>query len=411
MAEEKAIIIVKKKGGHGGHHGGAWKVAYADFVTAMMAFFMVMWLVNSAETATRESIASYFRKPGIFDQGSGVPLMTGGAGILPDAFAPNLATEQRKFTSGMHQIPMTKRSGEEDVNEKGQISIKGEKGKGVIEDGNKESTGFGLKDDSAKGKGKGTSTETAQMIKQAMAEAIQKQLAGIPELSKLLGSVDVKIEADGINIEIMDSDKESMFEVGSSTINPLAKAAFMKIAEIIKVVPNSVDIVGHTDARAFGRGFRGYTNWELSADRANSARRLLEEAGISADRIAGVVGKADRELKLADNPNAPQNRRITLKVKFPKTLTLEDPSLIEEALAQEADYATGEIKPPEPVHSMTPEEVLQRSKEKKDQTILLPDGSSPAPTEKEPAIANPDTKNLIFGEFPIITEGLPKNSF
>ena len=88
MADDKPIIVIKKKGGHGGHHGGAWKVAYADFVTAMMAFFMVMWLVNSAETKTKKAIASYFRRPGLFESGSGTPLLIGGSGMLPEAFAP-----------------------------------------------------------------------------------------------------------------------------------------------------------------------------------------------------------------------------------------------------------------------------------------------------------------------------------
>jgi chemotaxis protein MotB len=393
MAEEKAIIIVKKKGGHGGHHGGAWKVAYADFVTAMMAFFMVMWLVNSAASPTRENIASYFRKPGIFEHGSGVPLMIGGAGILPDAFAPNLATQERKFTSGMQQVPMTKRSGEEDAIKKSQEKLRGESGKGVLEGGKSDSSGFGIKENSYRGKGKGSNPLALEQIKQQLASEIKKQLAGIPELSKLLGTVDIKVEADGINIEIMDSVKESMFEVGSSTINPLAKAAFLKIAEVIKPVPNSVDIIGHTDAKPFGRGFKGYTNWELSADRANSARRLMEEAGIPAERIGAVVGKADRELKVIENPNAEQNRRITMKIKFPKSLELNDPALLESQLSQQEEF---EEEPAEPVHSMTAEEVLQRSREKSEQVIVLD------PTPSAEGTEMPDSN--LFGEFPIIKD-------
>lgn len=396
MADEKAIIIVKKKGGHGGHHGGAWKVAYADFVTAMMAFFMVMWLVNSAETSQREAIASYFRKPGLFQSGSGVPLLIGGAGILPDAYAPNLASPERKFVSGMKQVPMTKRSGEEDAIKKNQAKPQGEIGKGVIVDSNKDSSGFGLKENSQKGKGKGSNPLALEKLKQEIASEIKKQLAGIPELSKLLGSVDIKIDADGINIEIMDSEAQSMFEVASSTINPLAKAAFFKIAEVLKKSPNQIEIAGHTDARPFGRGFKGYTNWELSSDRANSARRLLEEAGIPIERISSVLGKADRELKLVDQPLSEKNRRITLKVKFPTNMNVSDPNSLDQALLN-ASEAEDEA---EEVHSFTPEEILKKQKEKSEATVNLNN-------EQEKDNEQSSTSQGVFEDFPVIDKGLP----
>lgn len=412
MADEKAIIIIKKKGGHGGHHGGAWKVAYADFVTAMMAFFMVMWLVNSAETEQRDAIASYFRKPGLFASGSGTPLLIGGAGILPDAYAPNLATVERKFVSGMTQTPMTKRTGDEDAIKAAQIKAKGETGKGVIIDGKTDSTGFGLKETTQKGNGKGKSPsgQSLEKLKQDIANEIKKQLAGMPELSKLLGSVDVKIEADGLNIEIMDSDKQSMFEIASSTINPLAKAAFFKIAEALKSVPNQIDIVGHTDAKPFGRGFKGYTNWELSADRANSARRLLQEAGIPQERITSVLGKADRELKVPELPESEKNRRITLKVRFPKNVELLGPDLIQQTLESEPEP---EEPAPEEVHSFTPEQILKKQKVKAESTVSLEEVIN-TKTETESAgsekTVSQDSSIGVFDDFPVIADGMPFGS-
>lgn len=399
MAEEKAIIIVKKKGGHGGHHGGAWKVAYADFVTAMMAFFMVMWLLNSAETQQREAIASYFRKPGLFETGSGTPLMMGGSGILPDGFAPNLATPERKFVSGMNQTPLTKRSGEEDAIKKSQTRPKGEAGKGVIQDGEKETSGFGLKETSQKGKGKGKSPYVAAMekVKQDLAGQIKKQLAGIPELSKLLGSVDIKIEADGINIEIMDSEKQSMFEVASSTINPLAKAAFFQIAEVLKKVPNQIDIAGHTDGRPFRGGVRGFSNWELSSERANAARRLMEEAGIPRERISSVLGRADRELKVPEDPLSEKNRRISLKVRFPQNLNVNDPAGLDQALEEATEM---EEEEPQEVHSFTPEEILEKQKQKAEEVVKLE-----APEEQ--LSSSEANSSGAFEDFPVISEGLP----
>ena len=403
MADEKAIIIVKKKGGHGGHHGGAWKVAYADFVTAMMAFFMVMWLVNSAESSQQQAIASYFRKPGLFESGSGVPILTGNAGILPDAYAPNLATPERKFVSGMKQVPMTKRSGEEDSIKPGQSVPKGEAGRGVIVDGKTDSSGFGLKENSKDGKGKGSDPLAIEKIKEAIVAEINKQLAGIPELTKLLGSVDIKIDADGINIEIMDSATQSMFEVASSTINPLAKAAFYKIAEVLKTAPNQIEIAGHTDARPYGRGFKGYTNWELSSDRANSARRLLEEAGIPAERITSVLGKADRELKVKEDPLSERNRRISLKIKFPTSMTISEPDRLAKALA-----AADEPKPAkeDKVHSFTAEDILKKQKERSQSTVTLPsdDLSADAKASKQ---AESSAISDVLQDFPVIEKFVP----
>ncbi|MBX7144305.1 MAG: OmpA family protein [Oligoflexia bacterium] len=326
MADDKPIIIIKKKGGHGGHHGGAWKVAYADFVTAMMAFFMVMWLVNTAEETTKQNIASYFRRPGLFHSGSGTPLLIGEAGILRDAYVPPHKSDTKKQGGKDQDTALPKNTGtDEQKDSKRKVTIKGEQGKSG---GQKDAEGKqGLLKDSAPAQGElsekkppaGGIEELAQNEKQMLgqiADEIKKQIAGSKELQDLLGMVDVKIDADGLNIEIMDTEKVSMFASGSARINPEARDAFAKLASIIKNLPNEIDIVGHTDSKPFSSRPGAYSNWELSADRAQAARRLLEEEGVVADRIRSVVGRSDKEPRIEADPLAAANRRITLKMRF-----------------------------------------------------------------------------------------------
>ncbi len=315
MADDKPIIIIKKKGGHGGHHGGAWKVAYADFVTAMMAFFMVMWLVNSAEQVTKQNIASYFRKPGIFASGSGTPLLIGEAGILSDGYVPPHPEDTKQRHKGSAANKMKGTSGTEDsaaLNKR--VSVVGEDGKRGRKTADKDALeGFAriktVNDDAD------YELERAAINKK-FAEQIQEQLRSIPNLKDILGQVEVKIEADGVNIEIMDTEKVSMFASGSASITAEAQTAFAKIADALSPLPHKLDIIGHTDAKGFSSRPGGYSNWELSADRANAARRLLETKGIQSSRIISVVGRSDKELKIPDNPLAPSNRRITVKMRF-----------------------------------------------------------------------------------------------
>jgi chemotaxis protein MotB len=152
------------------------------------------------------------------------------------------------------------------------------------------------------------------MLQQA--QKLKQELLATPELQNLMGLVDVKLEADGLNIEIMDTEKTSMFQSGSAQILPDAEEAFSKIGPLIAKFPNTVDIVGHTDAKPFGKRPGAYSNWDLSADRANAARKLLERNGVPLERIASVSGRADKELKFKNDPLAAANRRITLKVRL-----------------------------------------------------------------------------------------------
>ena len=458
MADGKPIIVIKKKGGHGGHHGGAWKIAYADFVTAMMCFFMVMWLVNTASVVTKENIASYFRRPGLFDTGSGTPLMTGQTGILDDAFAPNnnfkagsqggkndtvdpgirgdqdgnlssygeesdkKSEKQRAFEA---TSPKTEVQKGEDV-PTSQIGDKEDpqniKFGGITID---KSENAALEASSADQAGAGGSTGAGNLTEpstevaefQAAASDIENLFRTSPELEQLLGQVDVKIDSDGLNIEIADSDKNSMFQLGSARIVPEAEAAFGKLGGIIGQLDNTIDIVGHTDARPFAAGDRGYSNWELSTDRANAARRSLQKQNINSDRITSVIGMADKLLRNPEDPLAAVNRRISLKIRFrvPQPTKLDSEKLDQIIKARGKEALNRPVTEPNPgtsipsssgstgieskapsnsalgnnnkmtAHTYTPKEIIKAVKRDSKKTVPLPPerGRNYAPTPSD----------------------------
>jgi chemotaxis protein MotB len=312
MAESKddnKPTIIVKKGGHGGHHGGAWKIAYADFTTAMMCFFLCMWLVNTASITTRQAIASYFRKPSIFHEGSGQPLLLGGEGILDDALRPMKIKDPRKITKVIED-EMT--FGELDKNldklyrQEGRIEP-------VKNRGPTEVTGLNSDKKSAEESRKEI---RLRIIADQMKGEIERLLNALPPAARLPGSVDMHSDPDGLSIDIMDTDKFSMFESGSARIRPDVEPAFKAVTDIIKRYPNFLEIYGHTDSQPFPSSTGGYTNWELSADRANTARRMIEGFGYASDHVISVTGKASSELRKPDAPLDPSNRRITLKLRF-----------------------------------------------------------------------------------------------
>jgi chemotaxis protein MotB len=241
--EKKPRRRVKKKKGHGGHHGGAWKVAYADFVTAMMALFLVLWLVSQADTKLKQSIANYFRSPGVFDTMQG--------GIL--ASAKKLTKEPGNLTS---------------------------------------------KDD--------------EQALNSVAQTLQKQFSTRPEFSKYKDQVKVEVTEEGLRIQLLDKAERVSFPNGSAQLTPEAEQVLKEIAESICVLPNKINISGHTDSRVFPSE-TGYTNWELSADRANAARRVLEAGCVKPGQIRRIVGLADTE-PMDPDPYAPANRRISITV-------------------------------------------------------------------------------------------------
>lgn len=415
MANEKPVIVIKKKkGGHGGHHGGAWKIAYADFVTAMMCFFLCMWLINTASVVTRENIASYFRKPSLFNEGTGMPLLLGGAGILSDAYVPPKPVDKRP-NQQLTQDPAQKLYGESNVDRdkhyvlEGRLDPKPHKGPDQV---------TGLNSD------KQTVEEIRREVKlrriaaasDKAQTALKKLLAENPEIAKALGKLEFKSDEAGLTIEIMDTDQYSMFDSGSARIRKEAEAAFQRVTDIVKRYPNNLDIIGHTDAKPFPSRTGGYTNWELSSDRANAARRLIETQGYPPQNIAAVIGKASSEPKTPENPLAPSNRRITLKVKFDPDKAGEstEPNKNADAIKQLLGVPPGQTPEPEPTldpnapvmtptptPTMTPTSTptiapTKAAPASRNGMIVLPDGT--------PITANPDymPKDKIFGNSPVL---------
>lgn len=413
MDADKPIIVIKKKGGHGGHHGGAWKIAYADFVTAMMAFFLVMWLVNSASTPTKENIASYFKRPGLFQEGSGTPLEIGGSGILDDAYVPS-SPEELKNEVGESQSPRQKgfEEGELPLSKEilGQKSVivpptpkparHTEDAEGMIVEelmpfdqtpaANLTPAPTSPPAAPTAGAGPGATpgpegTPPAEpQTPQEMAEVVEEAIKSAPELESILGAVDISPDADSLNIEIMDTEKASMFASGSAYVREDAREAFAVIAGALSRVKNKIEVIGHTDSKPFSSRRGGYSNWELSVDRANAARRLLIGDGVEPARITGVQGKADTELKNKADPLAASNRRITIRMKFdvkkppaqltppPKPGNGKNTTPATAGKKQQPASASDEeddVEAPQPlerVHTLTPGQVLdnmQRNRE------------------------------------------------
>ncbi len=255
MAKDgKKIVIVKKKGGgHGGHHGGAWKLAYADFVTAMMAFFMVLWLVG-LDVETKKAVEGYFQNP-VGTKNA----YSGGASPVASGASPARVSKDA--------LKLIIRKVEE------------------------------------------------QQFRDFKSR-IAARLDSNPALQGLKGSIEIIITKDGLRIELVEKGSgDDFFPTGSAVLRPRAVTAIALIAEEIGLLSNPIILEGHTDGAPFGVG-GSYTNWELSADRANAARRVVNAAGIPNDRLVQVRGLADRDLRNPDNPYDPTNRRISIFLPF-----------------------------------------------------------------------------------------------
>jgi chemotaxis protein MotB len=263
MAENAAQpIVVKKikKGGHG-HHGGAWKVAYADFVTAMMAFFLLLWLLNVSDPVTLGGISSYFQNPSAVNA-------AGGASTSMIDLGSNVDVRGRETPTSEEEKDF------EDLASKEYLE-----------------------------------SEMNQM--QDMQERLEEMLETNPALMGFKDQVMMDISNEGLRIQIMDKDKRPMFNLGSKNMKSYTRKLMKELGPVIKQIPNKISISGHTDSAKFSRR-DGYSNWELSADRANAARRALIEAKFPAEKIARVVGLADRAPYDTENRLNPMNRRITI---------------------------------------------------------------------------------------------------
>jgi chemotaxis protein MotB len=228
-------IIIKKKGGHGGHHGGAWKVAYADFVTAMMALFIVLWLLNSSKPV-REAVAGYFKDP----SGSADKTGTNSSGVA-------------------EAVALTK-------------------------------------DDMPK-----------------LKEELEKAIRQAKDLDKLKNQIEITVTPEGLRIELLESATGTFFDVGSPRLNQNGRELLDLLAQELGKLPNKISIEGHTDSKAYS-GKSGYGNWELSTDRANSARRVMQQNGLGPKQVAQVRGYADQLLRKPADPLDASNRRISILV-------------------------------------------------------------------------------------------------
>ncbi len=259
-AEAPIIRIIRKKKHGGGHHGGAWKVAYADFVTAMMAFFLVMWIVGLSKPI-RQAIASYFRDPSGF-------MKTAHGGANPLSGGDETAMKKGKPAP---LVPM---------------------------DG-------------------GTGNATVEAKFRQVADAIMKELEKTPEFAGLRDSIQVRLTNEGLRIELMEKTSSLFFDSGSASLKPRTVHLLTTIAHELRALNNPVIIEGHTDARPLHRA-DGTTNWELSADRANAARRALEAHGLRGGQVLAVRGYADRQLLMPDKPFHFANRRVSILVAYTK---------------------------------------------------------------------------------------------
>lgn len=288
MAEESAakspIIIKKINKGHGGHHGGAWKIAYADFVTAMMAFFLLLWLLNSVTQEQLEGISNYFAPVSASQSTSGAGDILGGQTMSEEGAALN--TTSRDSVTVDLPPPKAGTGGEDNA----------ETQDGSTPD--EEEAAAALK------------RREQEQFEEAK-EQLEATLDSIPQLKQLKDSLLVDNTPDGLRIQLVDKDGLSMFPSGGSELRLHTKRLLEVAAEIIKSLPQNISISGHTDSTRFGDG-SGYSNWELSADRANSARRWLEQIDVPESRIDRVVGKAATEPLVPDNPTHPSNRRLSI---------------------------------------------------------------------------------------------------
>jgi chemotaxis protein MotB len=284
--EARPIIIKKvKKGGGGGHHGGAWKVAYADFVTAMMAFFMLLWLLNVSDKETLEGLADYFTPSSASvsgKSGAGKPLA--GASIA----ASGLANASGSITPISGPPPTSKPDQDRDS----KAADNAENPQADFEDKLKDET-----------------NEAMNALEETLRQAIQES----PELAQHKDQILIEQTPEGVRIQITDKDGRSMFEPSTANLYNYAKRLIREIGGITATLPNRIAILGHTDGGSFGAG-SDYTNWELSADRANSARRVLAETGVSSDRFSEVIGKSSSEPLYPNQIMRAENRRISILV-------------------------------------------------------------------------------------------------
>jgi len=311
MADNNPVIIKKiTKRKHGGHHGGSWKVAYADFVTAMMAFFLLMWLLNSTSETQKQQLSEFFEDPILFMENKKV----GGRPSIVD-FGGLIRTSETPITETKDEITDFDRD---------KLAEKIEK-------------------------------EKLLSLKYAIDNAIADSLV----LSDFKEQLKLELTPEGLRIQIIDEENRSMFDIGSSHLTEHAYLILEELGTLLNQVPNRVSISGHTDATPFSDSNSNYSNWELSTDRANSARRAFLEAGMPKEKIGRVVGLASSVLLDKEDPFNDINRRISIMVLNKKTSesiglnSSEDETQAEDETILDEETSTDEYDP-QPTHVFLP---------------------------------------------------------
>lgn len=296
MAEERVrpIIIVKKKAPQAGHHGGAWKVAYADFVTAMMAFFMVMWLVAAVSKEQRAAIFEYFHNPSM-EQGKSVKAAPGQNG------PGGASTSVINLGGGLDSPRSVDRPKTDGL---------GERVATVSEDHPDKSGEAAKNATESPAEAEARERRQLESLEDDLRAAIEKSQALEPFKDQLL----LDITPEGLRIQIVDKQNRPMFDSGSSTLKDYTTAILKELPAYLNSVPNRISISGHTDAQPYVSRGSAYSNWELSADRANAARRALQAGGLEAMKAARIVGLASSVLFDRNDPMNPINRRISIIV-------------------------------------------------------------------------------------------------
>ena len=276
MAEKKLQPIIIKRIKKSGHavHGGAWKIAYADFVTAMMAFFLLMWLLGSTAKGELQGIAAYFSSPLKV-------AMTGGDG------AGNSSSVIPGGGNDLTKVHGQVRRSDSETEKERRMSI-----------------------DTARAE---RARQDAARIK-ALQSKIDAMITENPRLNEYKSQIRIDVTPDGLQIQIVDNQNRPMFDSGSALVKPYMRDILREIGAALGGVENRISLAGHTDSAPYGNSDRGYSNWELSADRANASRRELVSAGMPDAKLGRVVGLAASDLLEPDNPRAPANRRITITV-------------------------------------------------------------------------------------------------
>lgn len=343
--KQSGTIIVKKvkKGGHAGHHGGAWKVAYADFVTAMMAFFLLLWLLNVTTDVQKRGIADYF-DPTLASKSN-----SGAGGVLGGQTVGSPGSETVAMAVPNFDISRSAASSPSDS-----------------DDSDASGNPTNDQDDT------GAPPVQTEQPKQLTAEDLQKQLAAteqkrfeeakaallqavkeVPDLRALANNLIIDETPEGLRIQIVDQDKTPMFPLGSAEMLDPAKKLMSLITQVIQKLPNKISITGHTDSTQYAFSAK-YGNWELSADRANASRREFLADGLPAGRIERVAGVADTEPLDKTDPAAPHNRRISivlLRESADKLAGVAAPGAVAASAASTATPAQVPSSPPASVSS------------------------------------------------------------